>query len=236
MPEEQAPDNVLDRLQELSKRAKGGDLPAQKSLNELLDQHPALWMEMGNLAEHAEHAWIRQIAEDDPLAMTSLHRFVKHMRAELWGPEPRPLERLLARRVTATWLQMQVADVRAAQPGLSERVSTFLAAEQDRAQARYLMALKALHTFQRLMPAQPVAARAKFTARTSAGKKSTMASDARSATERTGRKRRTSREVSCAATGAPSGELAGQCEAGMAHRNRFKHLLEPAGTTEPVLN
>jgi hypothetical protein len=73
-------------------------------------------------------------------------------RAELAGPEPSPLERLLVERVVACWLQVQYADAAYAQlQSPSPAQHTAALKRQAGAHQRYLFSIKALATVRKLI-------------------------------------------------------------------------------------
>jgi hypothetical protein len=77
---------------------------------------------------------------------------MESLRAELLGPDPTPVERLLVDRVAACWLQVQEADIRDGlaagryEPGLSK----YLVGRATAAHRRYLSALKTLELVRKL--------------------------------------------------------------------------------------
>src|SRR5262245_53031389 len=80
-------------------------------------------------------------------------RKLELLRAELAGPSPSPVERLLVERAVACWLQVQDADVRYAQAqpgGPSTAHNEFLQRRMDRAHRRYLSALRTLALVRKL--------------------------------------------------------------------------------------
>jgi hypothetical protein len=82
------------------------------------------------------------------------------LRDELTGPGPKPIERLLAERVTACWIQLHWAEATVAQArGGTIKQAELALRRQNSAHRRYLTALGALATAQRLLPAakQPTA-------------------------------------------------------------------------------
>ncbi len=106
----------------------------------------------GNLASAAERVVIASAAGDNHVAREAIKAKLEALRAELAGPDPAPLERLLAERVVLCWLQLHHADVCAAEVG-DEDVprGDFHQRRQSRAQARYLAAIKALVTVRKLL-------------------------------------------------------------------------------------
>jgi hypothetical protein len=119
----------------------------------MLDQHPEIWRHIGDLAVQVEIAWVDLICGKDDGMKECVLRKVRELKAELGGPSPSPLERLLAERVTACWLQLHQADAAAAQAkGQSLKHAEFALKRQDRAHQRYVTAIGALATFKKLMP------------------------------------------------------------------------------------
>jgi hypothetical protein len=74
------------------------------------------------------------------------------MRAELAGPDPTPLERLLVERIVACWLQLHYIDIRLPQSEakLTMKQVEYLEDRRDRAHRRYLSAIKTLATVRKL--------------------------------------------------------------------------------------
>jgi hypothetical protein len=143
-------------LRGLLERARRGDAEALPQLRAVLDACPGIWQSFGDLALHAERAWIELAGGGDDLLKESLARKLAAMRADLEGPEPTPVERLLAARIAATWLQLSYSDAAAAQAqggGAAKQVEAALK-RQDRAHRRLLTAVAALATVRRLLPAE----------------------------------------------------------------------------------
>src|SRR3982751_2113489 len=103
----------LDEIRDLLGRAAGGDSKAIPELRAVLDHRPELWRRLGDLAAHVELAWIGEVAGPDPALAEVLARKVAGLKRELGGPAPSPLERLLADRIVACWLQLHHADLAA---------------------------------------------------------------------------------------------------------------------------
>jgi hypothetical protein len=133
-----------------------GDRVALPRLRELTEETPELWDRFGDLAARAETAWVEPAAGENPEARAAVARAVAALKADLAGPDPAPVERLLVERVAACWLQAGYADAAAAQAGdVGLKQAEFLVRRQNAAQRRYLAALAALTTYWRLTAAGP---------------------------------------------------------------------------------
>jgi hypothetical protein len=143
-----------ERLQGLVQRAEQGDETALPELRAALDANPWVWERYGDLAQQSQAAWLQLIAGPNLLLRESVERKAEQLRAELAGPEPSPLEKLLVERVVACWLQVQYADASYAQlQNPSPGQHTAALKRQAGAQQRYLHAIKTLATVRKLRPA-----------------------------------------------------------------------------------
>jgi hypothetical protein len=142
---------VLD-LQQLVDRARRGDASALPMLREIMQKAPSLVDNLGgNLAEQAEASLIKAAAGDDLAFKESITRKLELLRAELAGPSPPPLERLLVERVVACWLQVQEADIRYSQTkDPSVKWAEYLQRRMTHAHKRYLSAIKTLALIRKL--------------------------------------------------------------------------------------
>jgi len=137
----------------LLKRANEGEGAALVELRELCEGHPELWAGLGNLAEHAQAALIGAIAGPNEVIAEAVGRKAAALRWELAGPDAPPVVRLLVARIVACWLQLHYAEARYAQ-GLGQLTMTQGEYHQrtiERAQRRYLAAIKALAQVRRLL-------------------------------------------------------------------------------------
>jgi hypothetical protein len=157
-----------ERLRQLAPAAQAGDAPALAELRRLLDTHPDFWQQYADLAGQVQRRWMALVCED-VLRTECLERKLAELRAEVTGPSPSPLERLLAERVVACWLQVQYADM--AYLGLQGRctsLSVFAGAEkrQGQAQRRLLAAIKQLALVRKLLvrPPAPIEVATRLTA------------------------------------------------------------------------
>lgn len=140
-----------EALRQLIERAQNGDTKALPALRKKLEA-PALVDQLGgDLAQQAALTLIRATAGKNLVCQEALSRKVELLQAELSGPNPTPLERLLSERIVACWLQVYEADVRFAQANeLSLPWDDYYQRRMDRAHKRYLSAIKTLATVRKL--------------------------------------------------------------------------------------
>jgi hypothetical protein len=153
---ETPPAEALGEIRDVVGRAQRGDWGAVPRLRELLDTQPLLWRQYGDLAVQVEAAWVSHAAGDNLLLRECLFRRAAALRQELAGPDPRPVEWLLAGRVVACWLQVHYFDGLEAQAlGKDEppRLAAYRARRQAQAQRSYLAAIAMLTALRRLLPA-----------------------------------------------------------------------------------
>ncbi len=146
---------VVDELHCVLNRARQGDESVLPQLRRILDTRPELWQYYGDMALHALRAWIDLIAGTDLLLKESVTLKAHEMRSELAGPNPSPLELLLAERAVACWLQLCHADAKAAESmsnGSPTQIVDFWSKRQKSANSRYITSLGALATLRRLLP------------------------------------------------------------------------------------
>jgi hypothetical protein len=140
----------LKQINELLKRAENGDEKTLPTLRELL-KTPGFIDMYGDLATQAELSFVRSAAGKNVAFREALLAKLQAMRAELAGPKPTPLERLLVERVVACWLHVQDADVRYAQlgnPTLAQ--GDYFQRRMDRAHRRFLSAVRTLALVRKL--------------------------------------------------------------------------------------
>jgi hypothetical protein len=147
--EQQADQGQAARLLE---KAERGDRSVLPELRRLLQDHPDLWRGYGDLGLQARAAMIQQTAGKNLLLAESLLRKAAAMKDELAGESAPPLERLLADRVVATWLDVNYQEALLAQSaGAGEARSKMIERRQDAANRRHLAAVKMLATVRKLL-------------------------------------------------------------------------------------
>lgn len=156
-----APETVaVERVNALLPAVNAGDSAARDELRVVLDATPKLWTEVGNLGRQAELALVRAAAGDNPVAKEAIVRKLDTLRREVTGPRPSILERLLADRVAISWLALTLAEgtyYQALERGIDPADEAVYLKRVDRAQRRYLAAIKSLPQVRRMdLPALQV--------------------------------------------------------------------------------
>lgn len=124
------------------------DLPPDQAQ----DQAPTLWQGYEDLSLQAEGALVKLASGANLLLGESLMRKLAAVKAELMGEAASPLEKLLAGRIAACWLQVSCYNAlmvqnKQATPAQIKQLQQ----QQDSAHRRYLAALKTLAAIRKLL-------------------------------------------------------------------------------------
>jgi hypothetical protein len=148
---------TVAKLRDLAARAQDGDEKAVLEIRKVLDGSPDLaWLFIKGPAKLAESALIDETTKDGDLASKEFLRHqLESMRVEVSGENPSPLERLLAERVVATWLEVQLFEALYA---VGMKSGTLIQDDHrqkrlDRAHRRHLSAIRTLAQIRKLGPA-----------------------------------------------------------------------------------
>ncbi len=143
-----------EEIEKLFRRAEQGDDEALAVMRGWFDNTPSACDKIGDLARRAEDSLVK-VYTKNPVIQEALHSKLNALRREIGGPDPSPLEDLLAQRIAACWLQVHYLEtvyaVNAESNGLSGRWSESMQRSIDRAQRRYLSAIKTLVQVRRLL-------------------------------------------------------------------------------------
>jgi len=136
---------------ELLRRAEKGNREVLPQLLELLDSAPDAVAKIGNLAWATELALLDLTAGDDLWLRECQQRMLRAMRERFAGPNPSPLEEILAERIVQCWHHLNLLEGRLAQ----SREYSFTEGDYrqrciDRAHKRLLSAVKALAQVRKL--------------------------------------------------------------------------------------
>src|SRR5215216_8085274 len=125
-------------------------------IRQILSEHPDLAQRFMHLGRMGEDILIGRMTGEDDQATRELFRCqLNAMREEIAGENPSPLERLLAERIVATWLQIQLFEGLYAR-GMSKRSMTiardgYHQKRLDHAYRRHLSAIRALAQIRKLL-------------------------------------------------------------------------------------
>lgn len=144
---------------EVVRRANEGSEKHLKGLRDILDQNPHIWKTAGDMSVMAQRAWVKLLAAGDKLVEEATIRQVKAMKAELTGPDPTPLEKLVIDHVTVAWLAVQHGEANAAQMGGTVGLGLFRLRRAESAAKRFNSAVRTLTLLRTLLP-KPSAAEA----------------------------------------------------------------------------
>ena len=103
-------DPIEGALKSFMERLFLGDPNALPELRTWLQDHPAIWSQCGDLAQHTEQAARDLLAGWNPLVQEAVFRRVQELKAELAGPSATAIEKLLASQVVMDWLLLNLAD------------------------------------------------------------------------------------------------------------------------------
>jgi hypothetical protein len=157
----------LERLRALSKEAEGGDRRSQARAElrrAVARSSPEVIAEASSVARRVEWMLVKTISAGDTLMQEALQVRTEHMRAEIAGENPTPLELLLTERVVAGWLLVEVLEALIAgqyRRGVEgPRVGPDYIIQQSRilesATRRYLAAVRELARVRKLQAGTPV--------------------------------------------------------------------------------
>lgn len=142
-----------DEVRKMLAKAEKGDEDAARTVGRLMRDAPEIVERTSCDIGHAvEVRMIRLAFGEKALATAEAVRLkLQALRAELAGPNPSAVERLLAERVALCWLDCHYAEYRevAAEPTTFKQAD-FTARQRDRAHRRYLASLKALASVRKL--------------------------------------------------------------------------------------
>ena len=148
-------EKAVEKLRDLLRLAKKGQEDAMPKIRQILSEHPDLAWRFVHLAHMAEDILIGRMTREGDLATKELFRCqLEAMREEIAGENPSPLERLLAERIVATWLQIQLFEGLYAR-GMSKSMTIaqggYHQKRLDQTYRRHLAAIRALAQIRKLL-------------------------------------------------------------------------------------
>lgn len=141
----------FDEFVSLANRAQKGDKTALPALREVMKDPAAVDLLGGDLAKQAQLTLIAKFTNQNLLLRESLTRKLEMLRAELAGPTPSALERLLVEWIVACWLHLHhLEQIYAQNNSISLELAGFYQRSMSSAQKRYLAAIKTLALVRKL--------------------------------------------------------------------------------------
>ena len=155
----------LAMLEELSDKAANGDKRARRELRRLLrESGPEVVREASELARKGQWALIKTAAGGEALAEEALTIRLDTMRSEIAGPDPSPLEILLAEKIVSVWILTELLELLLSaqlttELPKSQRMShsflKFYLGWQEQANRRLLSSIRELARVRRLQSGVP---------------------------------------------------------------------------------
>lgn len=145
------PTNEPPDIMALSRRAYQGDESALAAMQPLI-KNPDFWREAADLVFNAENSLTGKYAGKNLIIRESVRAQLAHMKTELGGPNPTPLERLLVDRIALLWLQLTYYEMMYTQNAgeLTIRQADYHQRRIDGTHRRYLAAIRSLAQVRRL--------------------------------------------------------------------------------------
>jgi hypothetical protein len=139
----------------LVRRADRGEREALAAVRSLAVRLPDLWEALGgDLARDTQRALLRAMVGARRVTREAIEHQMSVLRRELLGSQPTSLERLLVERICTVWLQMHHADamyIASLRAEMTHDNGVYLQEQVDRAQKRYLAAIRALAQVRKLL-------------------------------------------------------------------------------------
>ena len=140
-----------DQYGDVLDRAEKGDRSVLPQVRQLLDEFPSMVEELGDLNQLARSAMLDRLDGKSLLIREAEERKLASLAEAITGPHPTILEKLLADQIVLCWQHVRYVEIRYGQA----RNYTFTEGDYyqrslDRAQKRYLKAIKALAHMRKL--------------------------------------------------------------------------------------
>ncbi len=154
--EKEARRATVERLSELVKKAEKGNKKRLPEIRKTLNETPELAWRIMDYGKLAEWHFIERMTKDKDFGSKEiLKRQLASMREEIAGENPSPLERLLAERIVATWLQVQLFEglyAAGMYQSMSVKQRSYYQKRMDRAHRNHLSAIRTLAQIRKLEP------------------------------------------------------------------------------------
>ncbi|WP_439623990.1 hypothetical protein [Gemmata sp.] len=144
-------DRPVSEINATIRKAESGNAAALDEVKLLLARPGTADLFGGNVAREAVRKLVTTYAGKNPAVRESILRKLEELRAEVSGPNPSPLEKLLVERVVATWLHLHHLEaVYAGKESMSLPLGAYYQKSISAAQKRYIAAIKGLAEVRKL--------------------------------------------------------------------------------------
>jgi hypothetical protein len=138
----------------LVRQAEKGDAKALAEVRAICKAHPPVWDAIStDIAGAIRDSLLHSLTGENELMRDTVNRQLAKMKRELMGASTSPLERLLAERICACWVQVQYAEWKYttnAKGGGTFAHGDYLQRQVDRANQRYTAAIRTLAQVRKL--------------------------------------------------------------------------------------
>lgn len=156
----------LAELRDLSDKAEAGDKEARQELRRVLKTSGLEVIdEASNFARAGQRVVAETVAAGEPLKEEAILVRMEHMRNEIAGESPTPLEVLLTERIVSLWLLSETLDMLTANSQFNRRIDAskrlpqsymrYLFKQQESIHRRYLSAIRELARVRKLQSGTP---------------------------------------------------------------------------------
>lgn len=130
-----------------------GDVSTLPEIRKFLDTYPEFCRQMGDMAGHLRTTILNHVSEGNLFAEEAFSRQLDELEAEIAGPSPTLMERLLARRIALGWAMTHIAETDGfTKSTKGENENACIQRRMDSANRRLMQSMKALATVRRLLP------------------------------------------------------------------------------------
>ena len=149
-------EDASEELRDAIERAQDGDETALPIIREHLRARPDDYWQLVNYARVVQNAQIKAYTGAGLYVQEVMHEVVRRLREDLEGENPSPLESLLVDRIISCYLHVNFAEneyTDSVGPGARLEVAEYMQKRLDRANKRYIAAIKALAQVRKMGPA-----------------------------------------------------------------------------------
>jgi len=143
------PDDLYARLDAINARANAGEPEALRELHALIEMHPDYYARAGDLTRLATINWLNRLRKVDRIVATAAEVNLQAWREDLAGPDPTPIESVLADGAVSARLAVMRAELDASTADTPPAVAALNTRRLATASRSLNSTLRLLHQVQR---------------------------------------------------------------------------------------